>query len=249
MSDLRVHRLAVLRDNYSFVLEDTRSRSAVLIDPPEVEPFVDLLDEHQLKPHQIWLTHHHTDHTAGVEGLRQRYGELPVLASWLDRGRVPCQTRELKEGDVLEFAGEEAHVLFCPGHSKGHIAYHFPKSGHVFSGDVVFGASCGKVFEGTFEEMYESVQKIANLPPETLIWCGHEYTLGNLKFAAHVDPDNQALKERLKNEKVPTVPLKLAVERQTSPFMRCGEPHYQQLTGQTDPAQVFAELRRRKDSF
>ena len=245
MSQLKVHRVAVLSDNYCYILEDQTTRQAVLVDPPVVEPLVEVLERHGLRPVAIWITHHHHDHTGGVSELRRRY-DLPVYASARDRGRVPDQTHDLKAGDQLEFAGQPVDIFEVPGHSSGHIAYYTP--GHVFSGDVVFGASCGRIFEGTPAEMYASVQKIASLPEDTNIWCGHEYTLGNLKFAAGVDPTNQALQERLASASVPTVPLQVGLEKATNPFMRCHQPAIQQYAGKTDPIEVFAEVRRRKDA-
>lgn len=249
MSRVIVHRIPVLSDNYSFIIEDAQDKTAVVVDPAEAGPVAQALKEAGLKPLEIWITHHHADHTDGISGLVNEFGRLPVYASKKDEGRIPHQTHWLEEGDTVEFADEKAHILFCPGHASGHIVYHMPTSGHVFAGDVVFGASCGKVFDGTFEEMYESVSKIAGMPDGTKVWCGHEYTMGNLKFAAHVDPDNPEIKKRLETEKPPTIPLDLTLEKMTSPFMRCSHPTIQQFTGKTEPAEVFAELRRRKDNF
>lgn len=249
MSRVQVHRISVLSDNYSFLIEDTQEKTAVVVDPAESSPVVEALEGAGLRPAAIWITHRHADHTGGIEGLLDRYGKLPVYGSHEDSGQIPHQTSYVRDGDTVEFAGESAEVLSVPGHADGHIAYHLPKSGHVFSGDVVFGASCGKVFSGDFGQMYRSVSRIAGLPDGTRIWCGHEYTMGNLKFAAHVDPENPEIKRRLDSERPPTVPLDLTLEKMTSPFMRCSHPVVQQFTGKTDPVEVFAELRRRKDNF
>lgn len=242
---ISVHRVPVLSDNYSFVVE--HDGQAVVIDPPEVDPIADLLEEKGLKLVALWITHRHSDHTAGIGGLLERFGKVPVKASAEDRGHVPHQTEEVREGETFEFFDEQVEVLSVPGHVDGHIAYYLPKSGHVFSGDVVFGASCGKVFGGNFDQMFRSVSKIAALPDRTQIWCGHEYTLGNLKFAERVDPDNQRIKERLATESVPTVPLNVGVEKATNPFMRCDTEPVRRFTGKTEPAEVFAELRKLKD--
>ncbi len=244
---LQVHRLAVLRDNYCFLLEDPDQGRAVVVDPPVVEPVVERLHSLQLTLKAIWITHHHHDHTGGIDGLMKQYGPLPVFASRHDQGRIPHQSEQLEEGDELDFAGEKARVLFVPGHSSGHIAFYFPSSHNVFSGDVVFGASCGKIFEGTPAQMYESVQKIANLPEATRIWCGHEYTLGNLRFASQVEPDNDDLSQRLATVSTPTVPLNVGSERRTNPFMRLDSSAVQSFTGKQEPVEVFARLRQLKD--
>ncbi len=246
---VKVHAVQTLRDNYSYLLEDIQAHLAAVIDPAEAEPIIKSLETLNLKPVEIWVTHHHRDHTGGIAGLFTRYGKIPVYASRIDEGRIPHQNYFLEDNDTVEFAGERAVVISAPGHSKGHIVYYLPESGHAFVGDVIFGASCGKVFEGTYEQMYTSVSKIAALPPDTKLWCGHEYTLNNLSFALQVDPDNHELKKRIETESPPTVPLLLERELRTNPFMRCTDPAVQAFTGKSDPLQVFTELRRRKDTW
>lgn len=244
---LRVHPFGVLSDNYCYLVIDDQTRTAAVVDPPDAEAAEQALEAEGVKPAHIWITHHHADHTAGVSPLRRRYGPLPVYGAAHDSARIPELTQGVREGDQFEFGGETVRILEVPGHANGHIAFYLPDSGHVFSGDVVFGASCGKVFEGTFEEMYGSVQKIAALPESTRIWCGHEYTQGGLTFACAIDPDNQTLKERLENHQVPSIPLMVGVEKATNPFMRCEDPVMRQFTGETEPARVFGVIRQRKD--
>lgn len=249
MSRIKVHRIPVLQDNYSYLIEDTQEKTCVVVDPAEAAPVNAEIARLGLKPVMLWNTHHHADHIDGNGGVLEKAGEIPVCGSAGDRPKIPHLTRFLRAGDEVEFGGEAARVLEIPGHTLGHIAFYLP-SGHLFSGDLLFGYSCGKVFEGTMEQMYDSVSQVAALPDDTLIYCGHEYTLNNRKFAEHVEPDNPHHKARRAMElEPPTVPLKLSLEKQTNPFMRCQEPVVQAFTGKTDPAEVFGELRRRKDNF
>lgn len=244
---MHVNFVPTLKDNYSYVLIDEARRSALLIDPAEPGPVLDFLDQQALKPEAIWITHHHRDHTGGISGILQRYSNLPVICSRRDKDRV-FNTRTVSEGDRLEFAGEVADVLELPGHAEGHIAYHFPKSHHLFSGDVLFGASCGAVPAGDYEDMHRSVTRVGALPPQTRIWCGHEYTGNNLPWAEAVLGE-EALVERKANHRVPSIPLSLEVELATNPFLRLSSPEVQAYAGKTEPNEVFKALRQAKDKF
>lgn len=249
MSRIKVHRIPVLQDNYSYLIEDTQEKTCVVVDPAEAGPVNAEIDRLGLKPVMLWNTHHHADHIDGNAGVLEKAGNIPVFGSAGDKGRIAQLTQLLKAGDIVEFGGDKVRVLEIPGHTLGHIAYYLP-SGHLFSGDLLFGYSCGKVFEGTMEQMYDSVRQVGELPDDTLIYCGHEYTLNNRKFAEHVEPDNPHHTARRGLEmEPPTVPLKLALEKQTNPFLRVNEAVVQAFTGKTAPAEVFGELRRRKDNF
>lgn len=246
---INVHTIPILKDNYCFLVENTADQTCLIIDPGESAGVIEAISQRQLKPVAIWNTHHHGDHIDGNAALLKHYGELPVVGSAGDRERIPELTQYLRAGDPLEFGGEKVNVLEVPGHTLGHIAFHFP-SGHVFSGDLLFGYSCGAVFEGTMEQMYHSVTQLKDLPDSTLIYCGHEYTLNNRKWAQHVDPDNPDLQQRIGLETdPPTVPLQLGVEKRTNHFLRCDHPTLQAFTGKTNPAEVFAELRTHKNNF
>jgi hydroxyacylglutathione hydrolase len=240
----------VLRDNYTYLVVDEPTRTCLIIDPPEVGPVLSKLEQDGLSPKAIWLTHHHADHIAGVPGIVERFPGLPVVCSQRDATRIPSSTRSVKEGDTLDFGGEEAEVLALPGHAEGHIAFHFRGSHHLFCGDVIFGASCGAVFGNTHSEMYHSVTRVSELPPETRLWCGHEYTENNLRFAEAV-LGSQALEERKKNFKKPSVPLLLSIEHRTNPFMRLQSPEVLKYVAMEsgDPEATFKALRLAKDRF
>ena len=245
---MEVHFVPTLKDNYSYVLVDPPSRRALLIDPAEDAPVREFLESKGLTPTAIWITHHHADHTGGIEGLRKHYGELPVVASERDKDRVPCVTRTVNEGDSLEFAREPVSILSLPGHAEGHIAFHFNEADELFAGDVIFGASCGAVNSCTYDEMCDSVCKIKKLPPSTNIWCGHEYTGNNLRWAEHVLGE-KALARRKVEYKVPSIPLSLEEELATNPFLRLDTPEVQNYTGETETRAVFKALRQLKDKF
>lgn len=244
---MKVHFVPTLKDNYSYILVDEARRSALLIDPAEADPVIAALEEHALTPSAIWITHHHSDHIGGIPGLLARYGALPIICSTRDKDRV-TNTQTVSEGDRLEFAGEPVEVLLLPGHAEGHIAYHFPQSHHLFAGDVLFGASCGGVPGGAYDEMFESVSRVGKLPAGTKIWCGHEYTKNNLRWAEAVLGES-ALAERKQNQAVPSVPLLLETELATNPFLRLESPEVLAFTGKSQPREVFKALRQAKDRF
>lgn len=247
MDRLTVQALPALSDNYIYLLRDTETGACAVVDPAEAGPVLEELQARPGRLEALFLTHHHSDHIAGVGELLGGLGRVPVYGSTLDRGRVPELTVELEDGDEVEFAGEKARVLLVPGHTRGHIAYHFPQSGHLFCGDVLFGAGCGRPFEGTPEQMHRSLMRLAELPDQTRVWCGHEYTKDNIRFARTVDPDNAELAGR--NVDPPTVPLDLGLEKRTNPFLRSHDPRVRSAVGEEDPVQVFAALRERKNQF
>jgi len=237
MARLRIHPVRALKDNYVYVLSDEKERKAAVIDPGEVAPVEAALKNLDLRLAQIWNTHHHWDHTGANEALVAAHGPLDVLASAHDFGRVPAQTRKLEGGEHFVWAGAEVEAMMIPGHTLGHVAYHF--GDEVFPGDTLFGACCGRLFEGTPEMMVRSLGRLAALPDRTRVWCGHEYTLGCLRFAVTVEPDNEALRARLERVAAapdePTVPLSLAEEKATNPFLRATE------------VEAFARIRKAKD--
>jgi hydroxyacylglutathione hydrolase len=203
----------------------------------------------------ILATHHHSDHTGGIEALARDFQGVEVVCSSVEAPSISGVTRTVEDGERIIVAGSEATCLWVPGHTRGAVAYHFAREAAVFTGDTMFLAGCGRLFEGTPAEMHASLSRIAELPRDTSVYCGHEYTEKNLRFALSVEPGNAAVQERLAEARAtlargePTVPATLAVEWETSPFLRSGESVLQQLCGATDPVAVFAELRRRRDRF
>jgi len=233
---LRVERVPTLKDNYSYVLVCEQSGEAAIVDAPESEPLVRRVDALGCRVTKILSTHHHWDHSGANPDLARRY-KAPVYGHVSDADRIPGFTNGLNEGDTLDVGRERARILFIPAHTRAHIAYVFDAAQALFCGDTLFAAGCGRLFEGTPQMMYEALcVKLAKLPDSMRVYCGHEYTLSNLRFAAHAEPDNAAVKEKLERVMVVrsraaadwhdarpaemTVPSTLGEERATNPFMR-----------------------------
>ncbi len=248
-------------DNYIWLICNENSpKQAAIIDPGEAGSVIDALTELSITPVAIMLTHHHDRHTGGVEELLKRY-KIPVYGPAIEQERMPGITHPMCDGDYISLPFDKLSftVMAVPGHTRGHIAYY----GHhmLFCGDTLFGAGCGRLFEGTALQMYESLKKIAALPKNTLVYCAHEYTLANLKFAMKVEPGNADIRTRLFEAKrswahgQPTVPSTLELELRTNPFLRCRTGNVivaaenfaeRRLTTQQD---VFAVLRYWKDTL
>ena len=256
---MEIQRLPVLRDNYVFLLVDRPSAAAAVVDPAVAEPVIAALEAQQLQLSVVLQTHHHHDHIGGTPELLSRWPGAQVWAAASDRARIPFQTDGLRAGDERTLFARPVQVLEVPGHTLDHIAFFFPASGtdgpELFCGDALFAGGCGRIFEGTPVQMLCSLDQLSALPEATRIWCAHEYTEANLRFAVTQEPDNQALQERFQSVQVQrsageaTVPSSVALERATNPFLRCREESLQQASGCHDPALVLAEIRRRKDVF
>ncbi len=259
---MQIYRLPARQDNYIFVLHDADRHLAAVVDPAELAPVLRQLAILEADLVAILNTHHHHDHVGANTGLLQRFPAAVVYAGIHDRGRIPGQQVFLQAGDRVSFSQYQAEVLFVPGHTRAHIAYYFPPSpenptagGDLFCGDTLFAGSCGRLFEGTPAQMVASLDQFRQLPDNTRVWCAHEYTLNNLKFALTVDPENVDLGLRFQQVQAArqrdeaTIPSTIGLERRTNPFLRWDQPAIQQAMQQQDPVLTFAALRHRKDVF
>ncbi|KAA0044517.1 putative hydroxyacylglutathione hydrolase 2 [Cucumis melo var. makuwa] len=232
-STLQIELVPCLRDNYAYLLHDVDTGTVGVVDPSEALPVIDALSKKNRNLTYILNTHHHHDHTGGNEELKARYG-AKVIGSGIDSDRIPGIDISLKDGDKWMFAGHEVHVMETPGHTRGHISFYFPGSAAIFTGDTLFSLSCGKLFEGTPEQMLSSLKKITSLPDDTNIFCGHEYTLSNSKFALSIEPKNEALKSyatqvaNLRSKGLPTIPTTLKMEKLCNPFLRTSSSEIRQ---------------------
>lgn len=253
---LELVTIPCLTDNYAYLIHDAASGQTAVIDVPEAAPILAALQGRGWQLSDILITHHHSDHIAGVEDLRSATGAM-VLGPAADAHRLPALDLALTEASTFAIGSEAARVIDVPGHTVGHIAYYFAASGLAFTGDSLMSGGCGRLFEGTPAQMYQSLTKLAALPPDTLICSGHEYTTTNLAFAATLEPGNPALMSRieaalaLRAKSIPTVPVPLLVERETNSFLRVSEPSIRaalDLTG-AENIPVFAEIRARRNCF
>ncbi len=241
-------------DNYGYILRDEATGETACIDAPEAAPLIAALDERGWGLDKILITHHHHDHVEGVEALRSKYGATVVGAA-ADAKRLPPLDAAVSEGDEVMVGESPARVIDVSGHTVGHIAYLF--DGHAFTADSLMALGCGRVFEGTHLQMWESLSKFLDLPPETQIYSGHNYGQANGRFALSIEPDNTDLQARIAAIKAadaagePICPVTLAEELKTNPFLRATEESVKRAVGLPggDDAAVFAEVRRRKDSF
>lgn len=257
---MEIKRIPVLTDNYIFVLTDFEQKLAAVVDPAVAQPVIDYLTEIDARLIAIFNTHHHGDHVGGNTQLVQHFPELCVYGGAEDRGRIPHQQVYLREGNTVEFAHRIGQVFFVPGHTRAHIAYYFPptspqETGELFCGDTIFAGGCGRLFEGNPAQMVDSLGKLRQLPDNTRVWCAHEYTLNNLKFALTVDGENAELEaryrsvQRARERGQATVPSLLGVEKQTNPFLRWDRPAIQATAKISKPARVFGRIRGMKDRF
>lgn len=251
---LEIVTIPCLTDNYAFLLHDAATGATALVDAPEAGPIAAELARRGWRLSDILITHHHDDHVAGIAALR---AETRVIGAAADAHRLPPLDLAVAPGDRIAVCGEEVAVLDAAGHTVGHVAYHFAQTGAVMTGDSLMALGCGRLFEGTADQMWATLTRLAALPPQTLVCSGHEYAAANGRFAATVDAANPDLAERcaaigaLRAANRPTVPVPLAVELRTNPFLRASDPAVKAaagMAGATDAA-VFAALRARKDRF
>lgn len=253
---LNIHLVPCLKDNYAYLVHEPAKDMVAVVDPSEAAPVQAALQAHGLRLTHILNTHHHFDHTGGNIPLKEATGAR-IVGPRADRERIPGIDEEVEEGDVWHFGNTEARIFDIPAHTKGHIAFWFKADNAVFTGDTMFAMGCGRLFEGTPAQMWSSLSKLAALPPETRVYCGHEYTQSNGRFALTLEPHNDALKkrmaevDRLRAEGKPTIPSTIGLERETNPFLRPTSKELRQAINMPDAdiVTVFAETRARKDKF
>jgi hydroxyacylglutathione hydrolase len=254
---MEIYSLPALSDNYIFLLHDPDQHVAAVVDAGDAGPVLAELKRLKAKLVTIFNTHYDGDHIAGNRALIAAFPEVVVYGGERSRGRIPGQNLFLSEGSRVSFGGRSAVVLDLPGHTKDHIAYYFAPVedgvGELFCGDVLFAGGCGRVKEGTPEQSVVALDRVRQLPDETRVWCAHEYTAANLRFAITVDPGNRELQERYaqvqRSPQTPTIPTMLDLEKRTNPFLRWDSPVIQAFTGKRDRTDVFYALRCRKEAF
>ena len=253
---LEIYQIPCLQDNYGFLVHDPETGVTATIDTPEVAPINQALAAKGWRLTHILNTHHHFDHAGGNEELKAQWN-CQVVGAAIDAERIPGIDVALADGDTLTLGSKQARIIEVPGHTSGHIAYYFAADEVAFVGDTLFALGCGRLFEGTPEQMSESLGKIMALPDATTVYCAHEYTEANAAFAVTMEPANPALQQRVKEIQSlraagkPTVPTSIGLERATNPFVRSDSAELQavlNLSG-ADEVAVFAETRRRKDHF
>jgi hydroxyacylglutathione hydrolase len=253
---LEIRLIPLLSDNYAYLLNDPTSGEAAVVDPSEAAPVLAALQETGWTLKHILNTHHHHDHIGGNEALKAATG-AKIVGPEKERHRIPDLDVGLAEGDGYAIGSRRFHVLDVPGHTSGHIALVFDEDEAVFSGDTLFSLGCGRLFEGTPAQMWQSLSKLRALPGATRIYCGHEYTQSNCRFALSIEPENRDLQARVEEVTrqraagAPTIPTTIDLENRTNPFLRVDRPELQQANGWAgrEPVEIFTELRRRKDTF
>ncbi|RJX71700.1 hydroxyacylglutathione hydrolase [Vibrio sinensis] len=251
---LNIKSIPAFNDNYIWLIQDDECRCAV-VDPGDAQPVLDYLDKYDLNLDAILITHHHNDHIGGISALQRRFPNVDIVGPAHDP--IPTLTHEVEDGDQIDLFGEIFLVIGLPGHTHGHIAY--VGDGKLFCGDTLFSAGCGRVFEGTMEQMHQSLNKLAALPEETEVYCAHEYTASNVAFALAVEPDNRLLHNyrdqvnRMRAQNQATLPTTIRQEKWINPFLRVDQESViksvSNRTSHRDPLSVFTALRQWKNEF
>lgn len=251
---LEVHQFPCLSDNYGFLLHDPDSGETTCIDTPDADAYLREAARMGWQISHIWNTHWHPDHAGGNETIKRATG-CTVVAPAAEADKIAGVDSTVSHGDIVHLGEWEAHVIDVGGHTMGHIAYHLPGACTAFVGDSLFALGCGRMFEGTAAQFWESLSRLKALPVQTMLYCAHEYTAANARFALHADPDNEALADYVENvtklraKDMPTVPTTLARELAANPFLRADDPDMQARWGGGDAVATFAALREAKDNF
>ena len=253
---MKIEIIPCLNDNYSYLIHDEISNTVAIVDPSEFMPCDTIISKNYKKLDFILNTHHHYDHVGGNEELKKKYNSK-VLGFENDKNRIPQIDTVLKDNQEFKIGTLNFTTIFIPGHTRGHVAFYFKKERVVFSGDTLFSLGCGRVFEGTYEQMFKSLNKLKNLPSETKVYCGHEYTFKNLEFCLKFNPNNDFLKKKkddiklsLKNKK-PTIPSTIADEIKANIFFRVNDPDVKKAINleNSPDIEIFTKLRDLKDNF
>lgn len=251
---LEVHQFPCLSDNYGYLLHDPESGETACIDTPDAAEYLRQTEAKGWRITQIWNTHWHPDHAGGNEAIKAATG-CTVIAPKVDAPKIAAVDRTVANGDTVALGVFEAAVIDVGGHTLGHIAYHLPGAGIAFVGDSLFALGCGRMFEGTPDQFWTSLSRLKDLPPETTLYCAHEYTAANARFALHADPDNVELQlyarevEDKRGRGEPTVPMQLSRELATNPFLRADDEDMRNRWGGNSASETFARLRAAKDDF
>lgn len=253
---LEIEQFMCRSDNFGILARDSETGVVALIDAPEERTILEAIERTGWTPSIILVTHHHVDHVEAIPALKERFG-LTVIGPAKEAEKIPGIDQMVSEGDSVDIGRQKAQVIDTPGHTAGHISYHFADAGVLFAADTLFALGCGRLLECEPAVMWESLKKLASLSPETAVYCGHEYTQSNAEFALTIDPTNSALKARaekiaeLRKEGKPTLPTTIAEELATNPFLRWADPAIRSNLGMEDASdvEVFAEIRKRKDGF
>jgi hydroxyacylglutathione hydrolase len=253
---LRIEQFMCRSDNFGVLVHDGESGQTALIDAPEEAPILAAIRRTGWTPDLILTTHHHTDHVEANLALKKQFG-LRIVGPEAEAAKIPGIDETVEDGSVFTFGTHQVHVIETPGHTAGHVCYYFPAAKVAFTADTLFALGCGRLFERPAAAMFASLKKLAALPADTTIYCGHEYTQANARFALSVDPENTALRERaavidrLRADGKPTLPTTIAEELATNPFLRWSDKAIRKNLGMEEASDedVFAELRKRKDVF
>jgi hydroxyacylglutathione hydrolase len=253
----QIHQFLCLKDNFGVLIHDPVTRATAAVDAPDAAPILAALAARQFELTDVLITHHHFDHVQGLAGLKAAFPRARIVGPAKEAAKIGGLDLAVGEGDGVAVGTLQGIVIEVPGHTSGHVAYWFMAEEVLFAGDALFALGCGRSFEEPPEVLYHSLMKLAALPGETHVYCGHEYTLANARFALSVDPANENLQERARKISIQrkagefTLPTSIAIELATNPFLRANEPAIQDALGLkgADPAAVFAELRQRKNLF
>lgn len=253
---LEVEQFPARQDNFGVLIHDPKTGETAAIDAPELQPILDALARRGWTLTSLLITHWHPDHVEANLDLKAKFN-IQITGPEAEASKIPGIDITVKGGDSISFAGRKVDVIDTPGHTLGHVSYSIPSEKLLFSADTLFSLGCGRLLEGTPVQMWDSLQKLMKLPDDTIIYCGHEYTMSNAKFALSVDPDNEALVkraievERLRAEGKPTLPVTMGAEKAANPFLRPSDGAIRERLGmeKASDAEVFAEIRKRKDHF